>query len=55
MKFQKGSTPKNKLTHEQWLIKNDDKIKNRNVLFISEYSKSSEKNENKIFRLWACK
>lgn len=43
MKFQKGSTPKNKLTHEQWLIKNDDKIKNRNVLFISEYSKSSEK------------
>lgn len=43
MKFQKGLTPKNKLTHEQWLAKYNDKIKDRNVLFISEYSKSSEK------------
>lgn len=43
MKFQKGSIPKNKLTHEEWYQKNIKKLKNRNIKLLSKYQKSNVK------------
>lgn len=43
MKFQKGSIPKNKLTHEEWYQKNIEKLENRNIKLLTKYEKSNTK------------